>query len=278
MGILSIYHFVFWAFKKSYTLLTLCDLLACVVVFNSCWTTWPAWNYATNHYNVRACTEVERWMKFVALLSSIFFPLSRNAGSFPEQNNFVCERGVNKNSLTQSNFQYWPIVLQHCARIKCAKWDPPVWAQCARKICSLAFCIASLKLLTTYLIVKLYYSLTFLYCFSWLQGIPSLTIWKTDIMLLLRRLVVRACRASRKGWKIPFVFETFDLWCELTFYECNKCFWRVVLHGAFLFVFVTVFFLHTCKGFDGKYFITSLAFCSHSIVVDDDEQSLCAFI
>lgn len=90
--------------------------------------------------------------------------------------------------------------------------------------------------------MKLYYSLTFLYCFSWLQGIPSLTIWKTDIMLLLRRLVVKACRASRKGWKIPFVFETFDLWCELTFYECNKCFWRVVLHGAFLLVFVTVFF------------------------------------
>lgn len=90
--------------------------------------------------------------------------------------------------------------------------------------------------------MKLYYSLTFLYCFSWLQGIPSLTIWKTDIMLPLRRLVVKACRASRKGWKIPFVFETFDLWCELTFYECNKCFWRVVLHGAFLLVFVTVFF------------------------------------
>lgn len=96
--------------------------------------------------------------------------------------------------------------------------------------------------------MKLYYSLTFLYCFSWLQGIPSLTIWKTDIMLPLRRLVVKACRASRKGWKIPFVFETFDLWCELTFYECNKCFWRVVLHGAFLLVFVTVFFFHTCQG------------------------------
>lgn len=95
--------------------------------------------------------------------------------------------------------------------------------------------------------MKLYYSLTFLYCFSWLQGIPSLTIWKTDIMLLLRRLVVKACRASRKGWKIPFVFETFDLWCELTFYECNKCFWRVVLHGAFLLVFVTVFFFILAK-------------------------------
>lgn len=38
------------------------------------------------------------------------------------------------------------------------------------------------------------------------------------------------------------------------------------------------FFFHTCQGFDGKYFITSLAFFSHSIVVDDDEQSLCAFI
>ena len=119
-GILSICHFVFWAFEKSYTLLTLCDLLACVVVFNSCWTTWPAWNYATNHLQRPRMHRSWTLNEIRCSLEFDLFPLSRSAGSFPEQNNFVCERGVKKNSLTQSNFQYWPIVLQHCARIKCA--------------------------------------------------------------------------------------------------------------------------------------------------------------